>query len=191
MASYADVRLETPRLRLRPLVERDAQALFGIFGDPRVMRYWSTPPWQSIDEAHALVARDRDTMAAGEHVRLGIERGEDGLLLGTCSLFNIVGASRRAEVGYALAPSAWGKGLVQEAVGELLRFAFATLALNRLEADIDPRNEPSARSLERLGFVREGLLRERWIVDGEVSDSALYGLLAHDWRARSRIGGSP
>jgi len=51
------------------------------------------------------------------------------------------------------------------------------------EAHIDPRNEASARSLERLGFVREGLLRQRWIVDGVVSDSALYGLLTQDWAA--------
>ena len=50
-----------------------------------------------------------------------------------------------------------------------------------MEADIDPRNHASARSLERLGFTREGLLRERWIVKGEVSDTALYGLLQREW----------
>ena len=55
------------------------------------------------------------------------------------------------------------------------------MALNRVEADIDPRNEASARTLERLGFRREGLLRERWIVGDEVSDTALYGLLQRDW----------
>ncbi|MCW5506536.1 GNAT family N-acetyltransferase, partial [Pseudomonas aeruginosa] len=56
--------------------------------------------------------------------------------------------------------------------------------LNRLEAEIDPRNRPSAASLERLGFRQEGLLAQRWIVSGEVSDSALYGLLAEHWRNR-------
>ena len=50
-----------------------------------------------------------------------------------------------------------------------------------VEADIDPGNRASARTLERLGFRREGLLRERWIVNGEISDSALYGLLRRDW----------
>jgi RimJ/RimL family protein N-acetyltransferase len=59
------------------------------------------------------------------------------------------------------------------------------MALNRVEADIDPRNHPSAKTLERLGFQKEGHLRERWIVNGEVSDTGLYGLLASDWRARS------
>jgi RimJ/RimL family protein N-acetyltransferase len=61
---------------------------------------------------------------------------------------------------------------------------FDDLRLNRLEADVDPRNAASCRALERLGFQREGLLRERWIVAGEVSDSAMYGLLHADWMAR-------
>jgi len=56
------------------------------------------------------------------------------------------------------------------------------MQLHRLEADIDPRNAASAKTLERLGFRREGLMRERWIVEGVVSDSAVYGLLASEWR---------
>lgn len=70
-----------------------------------------------------------------------------------------------------------------EALRALLDHGFGALQLNRIEADIDPRNAASACSLERLGFTREGLLRERWIVDGEVSDTSLYGLLARQWRA--------
>ena len=70
---------------------------------------------------------------------------------------------------------------MHEALVALLDHAFNELRLHRLEADIDPRNESSAKSLERLGFVREGHLRERWIVGDEVSDSALYGLLASQW----------
>lgn len=70
---------------------------------------------------------------------------------------------------------------MHEALGALISYAFENLALHRLEADIDPRNTASARSLERLGFQREGLLRERWIVAGEVSDTAFYGLLRSEW----------
>jgi RimJ/RimL family protein N-acetyltransferase len=69
-----------------------------------------------------------------------------------------------------------------EAASALVEHAFGTLELRRIEADIDPRNVASARLLERLGFVREGLLRERWMVGDEVSDSALYGLLDRDRR---------
>jgi RimJ/RimL family protein N-acetyltransferase len=74
---------------------------------------------------------------------------------------------------------------MHEALTALLEFAFGDLDLNRVEADIDPRNVASARSLERLGFHKEGHLRERWIVDGEVSDSSLYGLLRSEWTLRA------
>jgi len=57
--------------------------------------------------------------------------------------------------------------------------------LNRIEADIDPRNPASAKTLECLGFQKEGLLRERWIVSDEVSDTAYYGLLRQEWQPLS------
>jgi RimJ/RimL family protein N-acetyltransferase len=73
---------------------------------------------------------------------------------------------------------------MQEALGALLDFGFGELDLNRIEADIDPRNSASARTLERLGFTKEGYLRERWIVGEEVSDTAIYGLLRREWRGQ-------
>jgi ribosomal-protein-alanine N-acetyltransferase len=187
MPAFDQVTLRTKRLLLRPLGEADAPALFAVFSDPRVMRYWSTPPWPSIDTAHAFVERDLKAMASGEYVRLGIERRQDGRLLGHCALFKIDRQCRRAEVGYGLDHSTWGNGYMHEALLALLELGFSELELNRIEADIDPRNEPSARSLERLGFRKEGYLRERWIVGAEVSDSALYGLLLSDWLSSRRV----
>jgi RimJ/RimL family protein N-acetyltransferase len=77
---------------------------------------------------------------------------------------------------------------MHEALQALLRYAFQTLDLNRLEADIDPRNVASAKTLERLGFQKEGHLRERWIVNDEISDTWLYGLLRREWQERSSAG---
>ena len=182
MPSFDQLTLLTNRLLLRPMRQEDAPALFSIFSDPRVMSYWSTPPWTSIETASEMIDRDLRAMPAGEHVRLGIERTEDKLFLGTCILFDLMEQCRRAEVGYGLAYSAWGRGYMSEALLALLDYGFSELKLNRIEADVDPRNVASAKTLERLGFKREGLLRERWIVGGEVSDSAMYGLLLRDWR---------
>ena len=75
-----------------------------------------------------------------------------------------------------------GPGLHARSAQRLLDYAFDDLGLHRLEADIDPRNEASARTLERLGFVKEGFLRERWIVADVISDSAVYGLLRREWQ---------
>jgi RimJ/RimL family protein N-acetyltransferase len=190
MPSFVEVSLRTERLLLRPLRELDAPALFSIFSDPKVMRYWSTPPWAGIGKAYETIADDARALAAGEHLRLGIVRIRDAQLIGTCSLFNLVPESRRAELGYGLAHAAWGQGFMHEALVALLDYGFTELLLHRVEADIDPRNEASARSLARLGFKKEGHLRDRWVVGGEVSDSALYGLLRGEWAQRSGVPGS-
>jgi [ribosomal protein S5]-alanine N-acetyltransferase len=179
--------LETPRLRLRPLVDADVPALFAIFSDPQVMRYWSSAPLPDEAAAQALLDRIHDGYAKQIRKQWGIERRADGQLLGTCSLGHHDVQNRRAEVGYILGRAYWGQGWMQEALTEMLRHAFAPVAdgglnMHRLEADIDPRNHASRRSLEKLGFQREGYLRERWHVAGEVCDTELYGLLRSEWQ---------
>ena len=185
MPAFNQLILTTVRLRLRPLVASDAAALFAIFSDARVMRYWSSVPWTSIDKAHEMIAKDATAMAVGEHLRLGMETVDDGRLIGHCSLFNFHAQCQRAEIGYGMAFDAWGHGYMHEALTVVVSYAITELGLNRIEADIDPRNAASAKTLERLGFQNEGFLRERWRVDGEVSDSGFYGLLRRDWLART------
>ena len=185
MTPFHEVRLDTPRLHLRPLVADDAEALLRLFGDAGVARYLSRPAWTSIEQAQASIARDLDGLPKGEFLRLGVLLQGQGRVIATVSLFDFVPQCRRAEMGYALAADCQRQGFMHEALSALVDFAFTTLDLNRIEADIDPRNTASARSLERLGFEREGLLRERWIVAGEVSDTAFYGLIRRDWAARA------
>lgn len=150
------------------------------------MRYWSTPAWIEGVEALRMIERDRASVAEGSSIRFGIADRAMPEVIGTCTLYNIQRGNRRADIGYALRREHCGRGLMHEALTALLAHGFDALILNRVEADIDPRNQASARTLERLGFVREGTLRERWIVNGEVSDTALYGLLKSDWDARDR-----
>jgi RimJ/RimL family protein N-acetyltransferase len=183
MRRFDQVMLDTPRLRLRPLIESDAEALLAVCADPDVMMYSNIPCWTSIDQAFALIERDRKGMSAGRHLCLGIVPATEGRVVGTCTVFDIFRGHRRAEVGFLLGTFAWGKGYMTESLTAVLDYIFSALDLNRIEADIDPRNRAAARVLERLGFVREGLLRERWIVEGQKSDSALYGLLRNEWRS--------
>ena len=181
-APFEPEALETERLRLRPLADHDVDDLFAIFSDGETMRYWSGPAWTTNEEGIALIESDREHRRQRTAMRLAIEHRASGTVIGTVSLFAFVTASQRAEIGYALHRAHWSHGYMHEALMVLIDYAFGPLALRRLEADIDPRNIASARSLERQGFVREGLLRERWLVGDELSDSALYGLLRKDWR---------
>jgi ribosomal-protein-alanine N-acetyltransferase len=186
MPAFSNLTLQTSRLDLRPLAPADAQALLALKADPVVMRYGSSPPWSDLREAVDYIERDRHEMAAGKFVQFAIVRREDATFIGVCDLRDFDAQCRRAEVGYSLVVSAWGRGYANESVAALLDWGFEHQDLNRVEADIDPRNASSARALERLGFVREGHLRERWIVGGEKCDSLIYGLLASERRAARR-----
>lgn len=174
--------LETPRLRLREVRDSDAAALFTLHSDARVMRYWSSAVWTEPAQAQELLQRLQRDRAAGV-LPWAMATREDDALVGTVTLFNINHVHRRAEIGYSLSSVHWGKGFAREALTAVLRHAFGILQLERVEADTDPRNSPSLRLLEGLGFVREGLLRRRWFVNDEWCDAAFYGLLREDFRA--------
>lgn len=176
--------LSTRRLWIRPIRDVDAEALLTIRSNPSVMRYGTEPAWDSIEKAIDKIERNDRGMKAGESVCLAIFRKEDRRLIGTTDLFRMDPQCRRAEIGFALAREAWGQGYMNEALTALLGHGFTEFALNRVEADIDPRNTASINCVVRLGFAYEGLLRQRWIVGGEVSDSAIYALLRDEWLTR-------
>lgn len=182
--------LGTERLVLRETADHDVDAVFAMERDPIAMRYWSRPPMQERSEAEASVWRAKGFFPSRDALRWSIARPSDDRMLGHVSLFNFSEQSGRADIGYGLAREHWGQGFMHEALTAVLDYAFGPLRLRRLEADTDPRNLSSLRVLERLGFAREGLLRERWQVGEEISDTAFLGLLAREWRARHGSGSS-
>jgi ribosomal-protein-alanine N-acetyltransferase len=177
--------LEARRVRLRWLTADDVDGLFAIFSDERMMRYWSSTAMKARAEAEELLLRIQRQFADKSGFQWGVERKEDRALLGTCTLFNIHRANMRAEVGYCLHSAHWGRGYMGEALAALIDHSFLALNLRRLEADVDPDNASSLRILDRMGFQREGLLRERWNVGGAIQDSVFLGLLAREWRSRA------
>ena len=179
--------LSTDRLHLRPVSEADADALYALHSSASVLRYWDSPPWIDPARAARFVAASRQMAEDGSGARLVVERRSDGAFLGWCGLSRWNPDFRSAAITYILGEAAWGQGYATEAARALLGWAFETLDLNRVQAEADTRNVASARVLEKLGFVHEGTLREDCIVDGEVSDSWVYGLLRRQWDAASGL----
>ena len=172
------------RLKLRWLEASDAPDIFAIFSDAEVTRYWSSPQMTSLEQAQQLIADIQDLFAEHSLYQWGVTERRDDRVIGTLTLASIDRQNRRAELGFALGRSSWGHGYMREAASVALDFAFGEMDLTRIEADVDPNNEPSLRLLDHLGFQREGYLRERWRVGGVVADSVLLGLLRREWRAR-------
>ena len=173
--------LESQAVRLRPLHASDAAAVFDLYSDPAVCRYWSFAPWTEAAQAEAWLAERMGWRPPATYGWALTEAAEDRLV-GTVSLFALSAPNRRAELGYSLLPARQGRGLAREGVRLALAFGFAALDLERIEADVDPRNGPSWRLLEHFGFRREGLLRNRWRVGDTFADSWIYGLLREDYR---------
>ena len=171
------------RVRLRWIEERDVDDLFAIFSDPDLLRYWSSGPMVEVVEARALMNQIHERFQDGSLFQWGIATLEDDRVIGTSTLYAIDRKNGRAEIGFILRASCHGRGYAREAVAAVIDHAFRSLGLRRIEADVDPRNEASIRLLEGLGFVREGVLRERWCVDGKITDTLLLGLLRREWSA--------
>lgn len=157
----------------------DTASVLELFSDPEVIRYTAIEQMKSEDDSRGFIHEIQESFTAGTLYQWGVEL--EGRLVGTCTLFHIDRQHRRAEVGFALAPGHWGRRVMSRAVPLVLDFGFRVLELHRIEADADPRNTASLRLLERLGFVREGLLRERYHQLGEVQDAVLLGLLRREW----------
>jgi RimJ/RimL family protein N-acetyltransferase len=155
----------------------DLTALLDINSNDEVTRFLPYASWKDIADAHAWYGRAAARLAANEAGQFVVVHRQAGRVIGSCLLFRFEALSARAEVGYVLAQAYWGAGYMFEAMRAFVAFAFEQVGLRRLEAEIDPRNVASAKLLERLGFVNEGLLRQRWALKGEVTDSSLYGLL--------------
>ena len=174
--------LHTARSRLRPFTSADADALFALHSNAHVLRYWDSPPWSDRARADRFVEVCREMAREGTGARVAMDRVSDGAFVGWCGLSQWNPDYRSASLGYCLTEAAWGQGYATEAAGALLRWAFDTLDLNRVQAETDTRNVASARVLEKLGFVGEGTLREDCVVNGDVSDSWVYGLLRREWQ---------
>ncbi|RKW71546.1 GNAT family N-acetyltransferase [Galactobacter caseinivorans] len=173
--------LDTERLRLRPFCDADGDALFALQSDPEVARYWDSPPWTERESVARFMAGCQKMAQAGDGVRVAVERVADGSFLGWCTFYDWNPDFRSAGLGFCFTQASWGRGHATEAARALLGWAFATLDLNRVQSEADTRNAASARVLEKLGFVLEGTLREDCIVNGDVSDSWVYGLLRREW----------
>jgi RimJ/RimL family protein N-acetyltransferase len=183
MPSFTPIQLHTERLTLRFVDSGDADALFRLFSDPEALRYWSSGPWLHMDQAHDNIAQTLKGYEEGASLRLAVVLTDTGELIGTTTLYAFDHRNHRCEIGYMLARPHWGRRYIGEALAALVEYGFETLELHRIEADIHPDNLASGRILEALHFKLEGHFRERWFVNGEISDSMMYGLLRRDWDA--------
>jgi len=175
-------RLETDRLVLRELRMEDEDFLFKEWSDPAVTHFMcDAEPLQKREQAEEFLRLFQTPEKNPYSKWWGIARKADGHLIGTCGYFRWDQKHHRAEIGYDLCPDAWGKGLMPEALQAIVRFGFEEMKLNRIEATVHVENMRSQWVLAKLGFQREGLLREYYCREGIYNDQVQYSLLKREW----------
>jgi RimJ/RimL family protein N-acetyltransferase len=174
--------ISAARLQMHRLVRADLEGLFAVNSDPQVTQYLPYKAWTSAADAEAWYLRMENLQKDGTAIQWVIARADNLMPIGTCLLFRYEQSSECAELGYVLGRAYWGQGWMSEALGAAIDWIFGSTPLRRLEAFVDGRNAASSRLLQRIGFVAEGTLRERWLVGSELTDANIYGLLRRDWR---------
>lgn len=182
--------IETERLVLRLVEKGDLPALFVVNSDRKVFRYSPREHWKTPADGKAWFSRIMTHRKNGATIQFAIVLRESGLPIGTIAAFNFDESVGSAEIGYILGRKHWGNGLIKEALAAFVPFAFETLKLKRLEAELDPRNLASAKALERVGFSHEGRRRSNYFSKGEITDTGLYGMLSEDPRPDAHFVGA-
>jgi ribosomal-protein-alanine N-acetyltransferase len=171
--------IDTQRLRLCPLTAEYATALHEIYSDTAVMHYWHTPPHQSLEQTRALI----DSLIEGPaRAWVLIPRFEETAAIGLIYFLN---SSPTPGMGYILSSRHWRNGLMSEAIGEIVRFGFESLRLDRIELWIHAVNVPSQRTAERNGFKRRGVFRQKFSYEPVSHETVVYGLRSDEWRSEA------
>jgi ribosomal-protein-alanine N-acetyltransferase len=173
--------LETERLLLRQLVEADAPALFEYFRDPEYTQFVSFDMHTSVDQTRGFITLMSNMYQQKDSIRWGIELKESKHLIGTTGLHFWKREIRCAEVGYHVGRPYWSRGFATEVLYALVDFGFHRMNLNRIEGRHNAGNDASGRVMEKVGFQKEGIWRQREIKYGKPVDVIQFSLLREEY----------
>lgn len=169
--------LETERLFLRRVDVKDVNEIIALRSNPETMKYIPRPLVKTTEDALEHIAMMDAKIENNEGINWAITQKSNPKLIGVIGHYRIKPEHYRAEIGYMLLPEFSGKGIISEAVKEVVKYGFKGMQLHSIEAVIDPENNASAKVLEKNGFVKEAHLKENEFFEGRFLDSVIYSLL--------------
>jgi ribosomal-protein-alanine N-acetyltransferase len=166
---------------LRKIVKNDADSILKYLSDEEVMKYYGLELFQTIEDVLSEISWYQSIFNENTGIRWGITlKGKNGVI-GSCGFLNRVPQHYRTEIGFELSKSYWGQGIASEALKAVIKYGFEHLQLHRIEALIEPPNIQTQKLVEKLGFMKEGLLRNYEFTCGKFDDLHMYSLLKQDF----------
>ncbi|VDG96831.1 Putative ribosomal N-acetyltransferase YdaF [Lysinibacillus sphaericus] len=172
--------IETDRLILREVLEKDSNDMFAYLSDKDVVKHMGLTPFQTDKEVLEEIEWYQKIYKDNTGIRWGITLKDNGRVIGSCGFLNMHPKHSRTEIGYELSKEYWGKGFASEALEAVVKYGFQHLQLERIEALIEPANLASLKLLEKKGFEKEGLLRHYEFTCGKFDDLYMYSILKGD-----------
>lgn len=177
--------IQTKSITLRKLNLEDAPMLFNYYSNENVHRHldWYGP--KTLERSYEVINIWNKGYEDGWIIRFAIADKATDEIIGTIFLSEFVG--KRAEIGYELSEQYWGRGIMSEAIQEVLSLGFNELGLVRIQAFVSEENIASRKLLTKFDFSEEGCLRlfECHSVTGECKDMLCYGLLHTEFIRRN------
>lgn len=177
----------TERLNLREISIKDAKSLFKFWSDDEVTKYMNIDPFINIKQAINMIRLLKSLFPSKKRIRWVIVREEDNTVIGTCGFNSWIKESSRGEIGYELGCDYWGNGYASETLEKIIKYGFDVMELNRIEAFTVPEAFRSINLLKKLGFKKEGTLREYGYWNNCYWDENIYSLLKKDWKENKKI----
>jgi len=166
---------------LRELRLSDAASLHELLTTAEVSRFISPPP-STVEGFERFIAWTQREREAGRYVCFAIVPQGADHAVGIFQIRQLDPSFEVAEWGFALAQSFWGSGVFAATAPAVVDFAIETIGVTRLEARSSVRNGRGNGALQKIGAVREALLRKSFLKDGEYHDQLLWAITAHEWR---------
>ncbi|MGE7843793.1 GNAT family N-acetyltransferase [Lysinibacillus sp. NPDC093712] len=172
--------LNTQRLHLRRMEISDSYSLFKIWSDPDVTKFMNIASFTDEAQAKEMIELLEELAQANEAIRFSMIERKSNEIIGTCGFNFIDFENNKAEIGYDLAKAYWGMGFAPEGIKALLKYAFESLKLNKIEAKVEPANVNSIRVLQKLNFTFEDQVRQYENSNESFIDINIYSLLKTD-----------
>jgi ribosomal-protein-alanine N-acetyltransferase len=173
---------------LRELRASDAASLFALLTTEEVARFISPPP-STVDGFGRFIDWTLRQRSVGTYACFAVTIDATDTAIGIFQLRQLEPGFGTAEWGFAIGSAYWGTGVFQEGAELLVRFAFETVGVHRLEARAAVLNGRGNGALRKMGAVQEGLLRKSFQKNGQYLDQMLWTILDEDWQANTIWGG--
>lgn len=177
--------LNTERLELCEITREHVEWYLRHFSIPEIVVGQGFPPPKDLAAAkEELELYITGMFEKSLGYRWGIRLKGERDFIGSIGFYNWDKEHDKAKMGYDLRPEFWGKGIMREALGRTVRFGFEDMGLNRIEISVLATNPRSMALASKLGFVKEGVLRDFSKIDGVYIDEHTFSMLGKDWRSR-------